>query len=134
MKDNFSLFRDILAYTSLVIGAVLILKSKIKTDNLKDLKERVEILEKEREFARQQHVENQKAISNLEGQLSTYKEIPLKQIADSLGKLSESNSNILEVLKGSAVIAAKDRDILLNPEQHIEVQNVEHQNVKNKEG
>lgn len=108
--DKFTIFRDITGYLALVGGAYLILKSKVKTDNLKDLKERVEILEKEREEARQQHLDNQKAIANLEGQLSTYKEIPLKQIAASLSELSDSNRKILSTLEHSAVIAQQATD------------------------
>lgn len=99
---------NITGYLALVVGAVLILKSKIKTDNINDLTERVKILEKEREYAREQHIENQKAISNLEGQLKTYKEIPLQQIANSLSQLFDSNGQILSVLQKSAVIAAED--------------------------
>lgn len=133
MHFSFDLIRDLVAFSALIGGAVLILMSKVKTDNLNDLKERVEILEKEREESRHQHIENQKAIANLEGQLATYKEIPLKQIANSLDKLSQSNGKILKVLEGSAVIAAKDRNTLLNPSQNVETQNVEHQTVKSKE-
>lgn len=105
--QHFNLYLNILGIISLVGGAYLVLMSKIKTDNLNDLKERVAILEKEREFARQQHIENQKAISNLEGQLSTYKEIPLKSIAKSLDELSKSNGKILSRLEKSGVLAAK---------------------------
>lgn len=105
--QHFNLYLNILGIISLVGGAYLVLMSKIKTDNLNDLKERVEILEKEREFARQQHIENQKAISNLEGQLATYKEIPLKSIAKSLDELSKSNGKILSRLEKSAVLASK---------------------------
>ena len=112
MNSTISLAITISGYVSLVVGAVLVLMSKVKTDNLNDLKERVEILEKEREDAREQHIENQRAISNLEGQLKTYKEIPLKSIASSLEKLAKttrmtekSNSLILEALRKSAVIA-----------------------------
>lgn len=105
--QHFNLYLNILGIISLVGGAYLVLMSKIKTDNLNDLKERVEILEKEREFARQQHIENQKALSNLEGQLSTYKEIPLKSIAKSLDELSKSNGKILSRLEKSAVLASK---------------------------
>lgn len=130
MNEYFTVVRDVAGYLALVVGAVLVLRSRVKTENLKDLKERVEILEKEREFAREQHVENQKAISNLEGQLSTYKEIPLKQIAASLDKLSESNHNILDALKTSSVIAAADRNTLLNPEHHVQTQNVNKQIIK----
>ena len=105
--QHFNLYLNILGIISLVGGAYLVLMSKIKTDNLNDLKERVAILESEREFARQQHIENQKAISNLEGQLSTYKEIPLKSIAKSLDELSKSNGKILSRLEKSAVLASK---------------------------
>lgn len=105
--QHFNLYLNILGIISLVGGAYLVLMSKVKTDNLKDLKERVEILEKEREESRQQHIENQKAIANLEGQLATYKEIPLKSIAKSLDELSKSNGKILSRLEKSAVLASK---------------------------
>lgn len=124
-------FTNILGPITLIGGAILILASKVKTDNLSDLKDRVEILEKEREEARKQHIENQKAIANLEGQLSTYKEIPLKQIASSLDKLSTSNDKILTVLEKSAIIAATDRDVLTSKkDQHIDTQIVDKQVVK----
>lgn len=95
----------IIGYALGVGGAVLILTSKVKSDNLADLKERVAILEKEREEAKAQHLENQKAIANLEGQLATYKEIPLKEIASTLTSLEASNQNIYDTLRGSAKIA-----------------------------
>lgn len=107
MQNNFNLFRDIIGFGALVAGSVLILMSKVKTSNLNDLKERVSILEQEREEARRQHIENQKAISNLEGQLATYKEIPLKSIAKSLDELSKSNTSILKRLEISAIDAKK---------------------------
>ena len=105
---------EIIGYTGYVVGAVVILMSKTKTDNIKDLMDRVAILEKEREYSREQHIDNQKAISNLEGQLSTYKDIPLKSIADSLAllpKIIDSNQEILNTLKKSANITnAKAHD------------------------
>lgn len=110
METNFSLFRDIIGFSALVAGSAMILLSKVKTDNLKDLKERVEILEKEREEARQQHIDNQKAIANLEGQLATYKEIPLKSIAKSLDELSKSNGKILDRLEKSAALAQRNKN------------------------
>lgn len=120
-------FTNILGLIMLVGGAILILASKVKSDNLADLKDRVAILETEREEARKQHIENQKAIANLEGQLSTYKEIPLKQIAQSLTELSKSNDKILNVLENSALIAATERGVLTPKDQHIENQTVEKQ-------
>lgn len=127
---HFNTFITVTGYISLVISAILILTSRVKTANISDLKERVEILEKELKYAHDQHNDNQKAIANLEGQLTTYKEIPLKSIANSLDKLSYSNSQILETLKGSAVIAAKDRDALVNHDQKIDTQIVGKQILK----
>lgn len=99
---------EIIGYIGYILGAVVLLMSKTKSDNIKDLIDRVAILEKEREYSREQHVGNQKAISHLEGQLSTYKEIPLKSIADSLASLPmivESNQQILNTLNRSATIS-----------------------------
>lgn len=110
-------FLSIIGYAVGVAGAFTIIFSRVKTENLSDLKDRVEILEKEREEARQQHIENQKAIANLEGQLATYKEIPLKSIANSLEELtrnsketSDSNALILKTLEKSALIKQQDSD------------------------
>lgn len=101
---------SVLGYLAGVIGAFILIFSRVKNENLKDLQERVKILEAERNLAQQQHLENQKAISNLEGQLATYKEIPLKSIASSLEKLSISNVEILAILQSSAIISQKEKN------------------------
>jgi hypothetical protein len=95
-----------IGYAIGIAGSVAIFFSRVKNENLKDLRERVDILERERDTARLQHIDNQKAISNLEGQLKTYKEIPLKQISSSLIKLADSNNQILSTLQSSAIIAS----------------------------
>jgi hypothetical protein len=119
---------EIIGYAGYVVGAVIILASKTKSDNLKDLKERVEILEKERDYAKAEHLENQRAIKYLEGQLDTYKEIPLKSIAhslESLPSLVKSNEEILNSIKNSATLLAKEKK---RPrKQHIETQIVDEQ-------
>lgn len=100
----------IAGYAVGVVGAVLALTSKTKSNNLADLKERVEILEKEREYARTQHIENLKAIANLEGQLKTYKDIPLQQIAESLKALATSQDAVLKQLNDSARISKAEAE------------------------
>ena len=124
----------IIALVLAAIGGYYGVKSKVKDSNISDLKDREVILEadkeatkKDREEERQKfqkelddeketrqklHLENQKAISNLEGQLATYKEIPLQSIAESLQaipKLVDSNQKILDTLQGSAKIAEKEQ-------------------------
>ena len=129
MHFNLNTYLNILSLTAMAVVAFYVVRSKVKDENLNDLKERVAILEKEREEARTQHIENQKAIANLEGQLKTYKEIPLKAIAASLSELSQSNGQILSVLQGSALIAANDRDIL-GSKKTVKEMTVEHQTIK----
>ena len=108
LTGNINIILNALTVVVLVVASVFATRSKIKRDNYNDLKERVDILEREREESRMQHQESVKAIANLEGQLKTYKEIPLKQIADTLTELSTSNSQILMTLKNSALIAANE--------------------------
>lgn len=115
-SPNLNSYLNMLSLVALAVVAFYVVRSKVKNENLKDLQNRVDILEREREETaklhakerqetQQQHLDNQKAISNLEGQLATYKEIPLKSIAESLEKLTESNDAILGTLKGSADVA-----------------------------
>ena len=124
----------IIALGLALVGGYYGVRSKVKDDNLRDLKDRVSILEnerkltqddrekerqafhqelaQEREIRNKLHLENQKAISNLEGQLATYKEIPLKSIAESLQAiptLVASNQKILDTLTGSASIAKDEQ-------------------------
>jgi uncharacterized membrane-anchored protein YhcB (DUF1043 family) len=108
---------EAIGYIGYIAGAVAVFinrsskeAQKTKDNNLKDLKDRVEILENERKESREQHLENQKAIANLEGQLSTYKEIPLKSIAkslESLPVLAESNDKILKTLEHTAKVTTE---------------------------
>jgi hypothetical protein len=130
ITGNLNLALNAITVVVLFVAALFATRSKVKKDNYNDLKERVDILEKERDEARIQHLENQKAIANLEGQLKTYKEIPLKQIATSLSELSLSNGQILSVLQNSANVAAKDKAELAT--QHTENQEVHHQVINEK--
>ena len=89
---HFNTFITVTGYISLVCSAILVLTSKVKTDNLNDLKERVEILEKELKYAHDQHNENQKAIANLNGFMITLRDqiLASKSKIDNL-KLQQQN-------------------------------------------
>lgn len=118
---------SVVSLVAIVGSAWVVINSKVKSENLSDLKDRVEILEAERKEAQNQHLESQKAIANLEGQLSTYKEIPLKSIAKSLEDIGKSqkdtartNSLILTRLETSAIIAsdsAQDTGLLVHTKE-----------------
>lgn len=133
MANNLNTAFAVGGYVSIVFSSILVLMSKVKTNNLNDLKERVDILEKEREEAKALNMSNQKAISNLEGQLKTYKEIPLKEISGSLAELASGNHKILNTLQTTASINAQDRGVLTgNSNQVVHEQVVEHQTIKEK--
>lgn len=122
---------QIAGFLGYVAGAIVILTSKTKNDNIKDLSQRVKILEAERIDAREQHVANREAIAGLKGELKTYKEIPLKSIANSLEalpKLVLSNDLILGTLKKSANIAANDKNQPVIT--HVDEMNVDKQILK----
>lgn len=108
--NNLNVYLNILSLISISVVGYLAAKSKIKSENYNDLKERVAILEKDREYAREQHIVNQKSIAHLEGQLKTYKDIPLQRIDQSLHLLTKSNASILETLKSSAKIMKHEAD------------------------
>lgn len=79
---------------------------KLQNDNIKALQDSTGILQSDLNASKKDHVEALKLIANLQGQLQTYKELPLKSIAASLDNLVGSNDKILQRLETSAIIAA----------------------------
>lgn len=45
------------------------------------------------------HIENEKAISRLSGQVEVYKELPLTQIANSMESIAKNQQEIIRILK-----------------------------------
>ena len=95
----------------LIVSSILALKSKLPKqtiDNQKDLIEtyekRLKALEDQAELDKKQHIENVKAIAELQGQIKVYKELPLQQIADSMKQLTDTNSKILRLLDAQQVV------------------------------
>lgn len=105
---------ELIGYAGYVVGALIIIFSKVKNDNLADLKQRVEILEKElvyskdlldkeRKQAQAQHLANRESITELKTQVKLYKDLQLDSIA-------KTNQEMLEALKASAMIRATEKD------------------------
>lgn len=55
-------------------------------------KERLDLLE-------QQHIENAKAIGELQGEVNAYKKIPLEKIAKSIEQIAKTNESILTAVR-----------------------------------
>ena len=45
------------------------------------------------------HIENEKAIAELKGQVSVYKELPLSELSNSMRELAKAQSEILKLIK-----------------------------------
>lgn len=56
------------------------------------------------------HAESLKLIGQLQGELKSYKELPLKSIADGLQAIQSSTDRVFERLESSAVIAADQQN------------------------
>jgi hypothetical protein len=89
---------DIVGSGALVVGAMLVIFSTRTKETIKaqailinTQKERLDLLES-------QHLENARLIGELSGQLSAYKDLPLKQIAESMGLISATQKSIIELL------------------------------------
>ena len=65
------------------------------------------------------HIDSQKDIHRLQGQIEVLQNIPLKDIRDSLQAIAVTNGQILEATNKKAIIDAEDRDVLTNQNQHI---------------
>ncbi len=117
----------------IVVGVVLAfiyIKARIPKETIKQqgelitaLQQRQIQLDDENSKLRSDHIENQKAIAALQGQIKVYKELPLKEIAASLKMLEE-------MPKQFEKIQAQNTKVIVDSVNNVKVQNVEQQNVK----
>jgi hypothetical protein len=63
------------------------------------LKDRLDILQDENKELMHKHIENEKAIADLQGQIKVYKELPLQKLADNMDEITKTNKSILQLLK-----------------------------------
>jgi len=90
----------------LIVSSFLAIKSQIPKQTIENQKtlietyeKRLKALEDQKEEDRKQHIENVKAIAELQGQINVYKELPLQQMADSMREIAQTNKKILTLIK-----------------------------------
>jgi hypothetical protein len=88
---------------------------KLREADKEEFNYRIQALEALHIEDQKQHVANVTAIANLQGQIQTYKDIPLQKLAAAMESLktdsranADTNAKILETLQASAVVLAKD--------------------------
>jgi len=140
---------SIIGYIVGVGGGIAILFSRIPKQTITNyeqlttaLKGRIEALEEQSKVDHQNHLENIKAIADLQGQIKVYKELPLQAMAKAMQDISDvnkviaqSNEIILKTLKESAITLAKENSeqtTQIVQEQHVEHQTVESETVVTK--
>ena len=130
-------WREIGSLVALGVSAVLVIISRIPKQTIEQQKDliqaltgRIEDLEKSHENDVKNHLESVKAIANLQGKIDVYKEIPLKDIADSMKQMSKVNS---EIAKSNDLILRtlqKSAKTLATENQTVQEQTVIHQTVE----
>ena len=83
-----------------VVGIIFaLLKTGTTKATIQSQKELIETLTTQVNELRNLHIENEKAISELQGQVSVYKELPLNQLSISMAEIAKTQKDILRLLK-----------------------------------
>lgn len=83
-----------------VVGIIFaLLKTGTTKATIQSQKELIETLTAQVNELRSLHIENEKAISELQGQVSVYKELPLNQLSTSMAEIAKTQKDILRLLK-----------------------------------
>lgn len=88
-------------YVSFIIGGILYARSKVPSQTIQNYKElaesqekRISALEAQAAIDHQNHIDNIKAIADLQGQIKVYKELPLQEMAAAMQDISAVNQGI----------------------------------------
>lgn len=129
VTTNFNPINDIVLLVVFVGGVIVYAKSRIPRQTIKDLQAHANAQDLTIKDLRDSKEQLIKAIGVLEGQVKTYKELPLQELANGINEVvkisrdnAESNQKILETLQATAAINAEDRDVLTNQNKHIKTE------------
>jgi len=93
------LLEGLIIITSVVGIIFALLKTGTTKATIQSQKELIETLTAQVNELRNLHIENEKAISELHGQVSVYKELPLNQLSTSMAEIAKAQKDILRLLK-----------------------------------
>lgn len=122
----------IIISVEIIVGALLAflyIKSRLPKETIEQqtkliaaLEGRIKTMEDENKEQLKKHIENEKAIAALQGQIAVYKELPLQDIAKSLKALENLPHEFERITQANG-------EKILEAVSNISVQNVEQQNV-----
>jgi len=112
---NSQLIQDVIAGIVLIGGIVVYSRGRVPQQTIKNqailidtYEKRLLALEEKTKEDAKMHTDNAKAIARLQGQVDLYKELPLRELADGIGKIVNTNAQILATLQSSATTLIKD--------------------------
>lgn len=89
---------NVLGVTSVVGAAWVVMRSATTRSTITQQKTLISTYEQRVKALEDQHIENVKAIADMQGQIKVYKELPLEKIANSIAQIAKTNESILSLL------------------------------------
>ena len=137
MKD-FQIFVTSGEIIGIIVIAILYIKSRLPKQTIDQQGKLIEVLQKrldeiisENKSLADKHLENEKAIADLQGQIKVYKELPLQDIARSMKALENLPKEFQRISKANT---KEIKDAVHNiKEQHVKHQTVDKEVVKHKQ-
>jgi len=102
-----AIIQDVLVGITMIGGSLLYYKGRLPRQTVKDLQAHVKAQDLLMKDITRERDEDRRALSNLEGQLKVYKDIPLRELADGIKAVANSNEQILQALNTSAITSAR---------------------------
>lgn len=78
---------------------------------VEDYEKRIKLLEEGKKEDAQLHIDNAKAIADLQGQIKVYKELPLRELADGIARLNTGQDKMLSAIEKNGISASASADI-----------------------
>lgn len=126
---DYGLIQDILLAVGLFGGVILYRKQNIPQQTIKNLQDLTDSQTKSIAELKEARIADARTIGELQGQVKSYKELPLRELADGIKEVvsisrdnATSNQKILETLQTTAKINAEDRNVLTNQNLHIKTE------------
>lgn len=117
VSTTFNPVNDLVVLIAFVGGVIVYTHSRIPQQTIKNLQDLTDSQSKSIAELKEARVEDAKLIGKLQGQVESYKELPLKELAEGIKQVASSNNEILLTLQTTAQINTEDRDMLTNQKQ-----------------
>lgn len=110
---NFNPINDVLLLIVFVGGVIAYSRSRIPSQTIKNLQDLADSQGKSITELKEGRINDARIIGDLQGQVKVYKELPLRELAEGIKEIGNSNKLILQELQKTSIIASDDRDVVV---------------------